>query len=50
MAPYQGFIQPRLTPVMDGDKVTDVKISYPKNFLEQMMELAGKYSLLPAIN
>jgi len=47
---YKGFIQPRLVPVMDGDKITDVKIEYPTSFYEQMMEYAGKYSFLPAVN
>jgi dipeptidyl-peptidase III len=50
MAPYQGFIQPKLTPVMDGDKVIDVKIEYPKDFVNQMMEFGKKYSLLPTYN
>jgi len=48
--PYKGFIQPRLVPVMYGDKITDVKIEYPTSFFEQMMEYAKNYSLLPAIN
>ena len=48
--PYRGFIQPRLAPVMDGDKITDVKIEYPTSFFEQMMEYAKKYSFLPVKN
>ena len=48
--PYRGFIQPRLVPVMDGDKITDVKIEYPTSFYEQMMEYAKKYSFLPVKN
>ncbi len=44
--PYRGFIQPRLVPVMDGDKITDVKVEYPKSFFEQMIEYAKKYSYL----
>lgn len=48
--PYKGFIQPRLVPVMDGDKITDVKIEYPDNFFEQMMEYGKKYSFLPTQN
>jgi dipeptidyl-peptidase-3 len=47
---YKGFIQPRLVPVMDGDKITDVKVEYPTSFYEQMMEYANKYSFLPAVN
>lgn len=48
--PYKGFIQPRLVPTMDGDKITDVKIEYPESFYGQMMEYAKKYSYLPVKN
>ena len=48
--PYKGFIQPRLVPIMDGDKISDVKLEYPESFYEQMMEYAKKYSYLPAMN
>lgn len=48
--PYKGFIQPELVPVMNGDKITDVKIQYPTNFFEQMMEYGKKYSFLPLRN
>lgn len=47
---YKGFIQPRLVAVMDGDKISDVKLEYPTSFYEQMMEYAKNYSLLPAKN
>jgi dipeptidyl-peptidase-3 len=50
VAPYKGFIQPKLVPVMDGDKITDVKIEYPQDFSQQMLEYGKKYSFLPAIN
>jgi dipeptidyl-peptidase III len=49
-APYAGFIQPKLTPVMNGDKITDVKIEYPNSFKEQMLYYAKNYSYLPVIN
>ncbi len=45
-APYGGFINPRLVPVMEGTKITDVKVEYPDDFLEQMMEYGEKYSFL----
>lgn len=48
--PYRGFIQPRLVPVMDGDKITDVKIEYPTSFFGQMMEFGKKYAYLPVKN
>lgn len=50
MAPYQGFIQPKLVPVMQDGKIVDVKIEYPKSFTEQMLEYSKNYSFLPAIN
>ncbi|HXC03782.1 MAG TPA: dihydrofolate reductase, partial [Bacteroidia bacterium] len=50
IAPYMGFIQPRLVPVMDGDKITDVKVEYPMDFVEQMLEYGKKYALLPTEN
>jgi dipeptidyl-peptidase-3 len=48
--PYKGFIQPRLVPVMDGDKISDVRVEYPSSFYEQMMEYGKKYAFLPLIN
>ncbi len=48
--PYKGFIQPKYTAVMEGDKITDVKIEYPTNFFEQMMEYGKKYAFLPVHN
>ena len=50
MAPYQGFIQPKLIPVMEGEKIIDVKVEYPTNFLNQMMEYGKTYNLLPVEN
>jgi dipeptidyl-peptidase-3 len=48
--PYKGFIQPKLVPVMDGDKITDVKIEYPTNFFDQMIEYGKNYSFLTLNN
>jgi len=48
--PYRGFIQPKLVPTMDGDKITDVKLEYPQSFFEQMMEYGKKYAFLPVKN
>jgi len=45
--PYGGFINPRLVPVMDADgNITDVKVEYPDDFMEQMLEYGEKYSFL----
>jgi len=48
--PYRGFIQPKLVPVMNGDKISDVKIEYPTSFFQQMMEYGKNYSYLPVKN
>ncbi len=50
MAPYQGFIQPKLIPVMVEGKITDVKVEYPTNFMNQMLEYSKNYSYLPVEN
>jgi dipeptidyl-peptidase-3 len=50
MAPYQGFIQPKLVPVIKDGKITDVKVQYPKSFTAQMMDYGKNYSFLPADN
>lgn len=50
VAPYTGFIQPKLIPVIDGGKISDVKVEYPKDFVEQMLEYGKKYSFLPVVN
>ena len=35
---------------MKDGKIIDVKIEYPKVFIDQMMEYGKDYGLLPAIN
>lgn len=50
IAPYAGFINPKLTPVMKGDEIIDIKIEYPEDFTEQMLYYAKEYSVLPVNN
>ena len=38
VAPYAGFINPQYKPIQKEGKIIDVEISYPTDFLEQMME------------
>jgi dipeptidyl-peptidase-3 len=47
VAPYKGFIQPKLVPVMKGTEIVDVKIEYPADFAGQMIELGKNHSFLP---
>jgi dipeptidyl-peptidase III len=48
--PYKGFIQPKLVPVMDGDRISDVKIEYPESFFDQMVEYGKNNAHLPVKN
>ena len=49
-APYMGFIQPKLVPVMQGDTISDIRIEYPKTLIDQMLDYAKMYSFLPVTN
>ncbi len=49
IAPYGGFINPRLVPVTGKDgEISDIKVEYPDDFTTQMLEYGEKYSFLPA--
>ena len=54
LAPFSGFINPKLEAVYENGKtdgkIIDVTISYPDNFQEQMLEYSKDYGLLPVIN
>ena len=50
IAPCLGFIQLRLVPVMESGKITDVKVEYPADFLEQMLAYGKEYGFLPIRN
>lgn len=50
-APYAGFIQPEMEAVTDANgNVIDVKVSYPTDFLGQMLRYADRHSFLPDEN
>ena len=46
IAPYKGFINPVLRPVLDGEKIIDVLLEYPDDFMQQMLCYARNYSFL----
>ena len=50
LAPYGGFVNPILEPVMDKDQIVDVKIRYTTDYAGQMMEYGKKFGLLPLHN
>jgi dipeptidyl-peptidase-3 len=46
-APYSGFVNPVLTPVVDADgNITDITVKQPKDFEEQMKAYAKYFSFL----
>ena len=50
LAPYAGFINPEYTPVEKDGEIVDVKISYPMDFVGQMMKYTKEHSFLPTFN
>ena len=51
IAPYAGFINPVLVPVTDAEgTITDVNVTYPDNFSQQMLMYSKTYGVLPAKN
>lgn len=50
LAPYGGFMNPELVPVMEGDKIVDIKVEYPENYIQQMLDYSNNYGFLPLIN
>lgn len=50
VAPYSGFINPRIVATEQNGEVIDVRIEYQHDFMEQMLEYAANYSFLPTEN
>ncbi len=46
LAPYAGFMNPVLTPVMENGKIVDVKIEFPNDYVKQMLRYGKEYSFL----
>ncbi len=47
IAPYSGFINPQLRPVTDeSGEITDIELSYPDDFVDQMLHYGKTYSNL----
>lgn len=50
LSPYSGFINPLLEPIYEDKKIVDVKIHYPTNYSEQMLQYSKEYGYLPLVN
>lgn len=50
-APYRGFVNPVLIPVTnEKGEITDIVVTYPKTFAEQMLYYSKNYNFLPLEN
>ncbi|HEX2968975.1 MAG TPA: dihydrofolate reductase [Bacteroidales bacterium] len=48
LAPYTGFVNPYLKPVLDSDgEITDISVEYTDDYLGQMLYYGENYSFLP---
>ena len=46
-SPYSGFINPELVPVTDEEgNITDVTVTYPNDFMKQMLSYSERYGFL----
>ena len=48
--PYGGFVNPEFELVEKDGEIVDVKISYPADYVKQMLGYSKNYSFLPNIN
>ncbi len=46
LAPYSGFVNPVLQPVMSGREIIDIAISYTADYTDQMLHYSENYSYL----
>ena len=50
-APYSGFVNPVLVAEKDAEgTITNVKVTQPNSFTEQMLDYAKRYTTLPDVN
>lgn len=51
LAPYTGFVNPMLTPVLNSKgNITDITVEYIDDFIGQMIFYGRNYSFLPVVN
>jgi len=47
LAPYKGFINPWLIPVLDADgEISDVQVDYSESYVHQMLRYGQEYGTL----
>ncbi|MCX6138440.1 MAG: dihydrofolate reductase [Ignavibacteriales bacterium] len=50
IAPYSGFLNPEYTAIEENREIKDVSISYPEDYVGQMLRYSKRYSFLPTWN
>ena len=50
LAPYSGFVNPKYTPVYKNGAISDIRIEYPDDYVQQMLYYSENYSFLPDYN
>jgi dipeptidyl-peptidase-3 len=50
LAPYSGFMNPELEPVLKDGEIIDIKVNYPADYTKQMLDYGKKYSFLTVFN
>jgi len=46
LSPYGGFMNPVYTPIIEDGKIVDVNITYPEDYVKQMLRYSKDYSFL----
>ncbi len=46
LAPYGGFMNPLYTPIKENGRIVDIEISYPDDYVQQMLRYGREYSFL----
>ena len=46
VAPYGGFVNPVFDVIKKGDKITDIKVHYVEDYVQQMLEYDRKFNFL----
>lgn len=46
VAPFSGFVNPKMTTIADGGEITDIKVEYTESYVEQMLRYSEQYNTL----
>ncbi|MFO8021386.1 MAG: dihydrofolate reductase [Perlabentimonas sp.] len=50
IAPYGGFVNPKLIPTYKDNKIIDIRVDYSETYTDQMVRYSEEYSYLPTYN